>query len=41
MKSNEIRAKFLDYFAAKGHTIVASAPLNELAPACPPRRLAK
>ncbi len=27
MKSNEIRAKFLDYFAGKGHTIVASAPL--------------
>ncbi len=27
MKSNEIRAKFLDYFAAKGHAIVASAPL--------------
>ena len=27
MKSNEIRAKFLDYFAGKGHTKVASAPL--------------
>ena len=27
MKSNEIRTKFLDYFAGKGHTIVASAPL--------------
>ena len=27
MKSNEIRAKFLDYFAGKQHTKVASAPL--------------
>jgi len=27
MKSAEIRSKFLDYFASKGHTIVASSPL--------------
>ncbi len=27
MKSNEIRSKFLDYFAGKGHTVVASSPL--------------
>ncbi len=27
MKSNEIRQRFLDYFASKGHTIVASSPL--------------
>jgi alanyl-tRNA synthetase len=27
MKSAEIRQKFLDYFASKGHTIVASSPL--------------
>ena len=27
MKSNEIRAKFLDYFAGKGHAKVASSPL--------------
>ncbi|MBX9812861.1 MAG: alanine--tRNA ligase, partial [Burkholderiales bacterium] len=27
MKSNEIRKKFLDYFAGKGHAIVASSPL--------------
>ena len=27
MKSNEIRAKFLDYFAGKGHQVVASSPL--------------
>ena len=27
MNSNEIRKKFLDYFAGKGHAIVASAPL--------------
>jgi len=27
MKSSEIRKQFLDYFAAKGHAIVASSPL--------------
>jgi alanyl-tRNA synthetase len=27
MKSNEIRAGFLEYFRSKGHTIVASSPL--------------
>ena len=27
MKSSEIRRQFLDYFAAKGHTIVPSSPL--------------
>ena len=27
MKSAEIRSKFLDYFASKGHAIVASSPL--------------
>ncbi len=27
MKSSVIRSKFLDYFAAKGHAIVASSPL--------------
>jgi alanyl-tRNA synthetase len=27
MKSNEIRSKFLEYFAGKGHTVVASSPL--------------
>ncbi len=27
MKSSEIRQRFLDYFAGKGHTIVASSPL--------------
>jgi len=27
MKSSEIRSKFLEYFEAKGHTIVASSPL--------------
>ncbi len=27
MRANEIRSKFLDYFASKGHTIVPSAPL--------------
>ena len=27
MKSSEIRKKFLDYFASKGHTVVASSPL--------------
>src|SRR5476649_2616032 len=27
MKSAEIRSRFLDYFAGKGHTIVASSPL--------------
>jgi alanyl-tRNA synthetase len=27
MKSSEIRQKFLDYFAGKGHTVVASSPL--------------
>jgi alanyl-tRNA synthetase len=27
VKSNEIRNKFLEYFAGKGHTIVASSPL--------------
>ncbi len=27
MKSNEIRSRFLEYFAGKGHTIVASSPL--------------
>jgi alanyl-tRNA synthetase len=27
MKSNDIRRKFLDYFASKGHTVVASSPL--------------
>jgi len=27
MKSNEIRASFLEYFRSKGHTIVASSPL--------------
>ena len=27
MKSSEIRRRFLDYFAAKGHTVVASSPL--------------
>ncbi|MEW5944170.1 MAG: alanine--tRNA ligase [Pseudomonadota bacterium] len=27
MKSSEIRQKFLDYFASKGHTVVASSPL--------------
>jgi alanyl-tRNA synthetase len=27
MKSSEIRAKFLEYFAGKGHTVVASSPL--------------
>jgi len=27
MKSSEIRKKFLEYFAGKGHTIVASSPL--------------
>ena len=27
MKANDIRRKFLDYFAANGHTIVPSAPL--------------
>jgi len=27
MRSSEIRSKFLDYFAGKGHTVVASSPL--------------
>ena len=27
MTSSEIRSKFLDYFAGKGHTVVASSPL--------------
>jgi hypothetical protein len=27
MKSADIRQKFLDYFASKGHAIVASSPL--------------
>ncbi|MCL5024742.1 MAG: alanine--tRNA ligase-related protein, partial [Nitrospirae bacterium] len=27
MKSNEIRALFLDYFRSKGHTVVKSSPL--------------
>jgi alanyl-tRNA synthetase len=27
MKSSEIRSRFLEYFAGKGHTIVASSPL--------------
>jgi len=27
MRSNEIRSKFLEYFAGKGHTVVASSPL--------------
>ena len=27
MKSSDIRRKFLDYFAGKGHTVVASSPL--------------
>ncbi|MBI3041984.1 MAG: alanine--tRNA ligase [Betaproteobacteria bacterium] len=27
MKSKEIRSKFLEYFAGKGHTVVASSPL--------------
>jgi len=27
MNSNEIRAKFLEYFSGKGHTVVASSPL--------------
>ena len=27
MKSSEIRQKFLDFFASKGHTVVASSPL--------------
>jgi alanyl-tRNA synthetase len=27
MKSNEIRSKFLEYFAGEGHTVVASSPL--------------
>ena len=27
MKSSEIRQKFLDYFASKGHTVVASSSL--------------
>jgi alanyl-tRNA synthetase len=27
VKSNEIRSKFLEYFAGKGHTVVASSPL--------------
>jgi alanyl-tRNA synthetase len=27
MKSSEIRKKFLDYFASKGHAVVASSPL--------------
>jgi len=27
MKSSEIRAKFLEYFAGKGHSVVASSPL--------------
>ena len=27
MKANEIRAKFLDFFASKGHTVVASSGL--------------
>ncbi len=27
MKSSDIRRKFLDYFASKGHTLVASSPL--------------
>jgi alanyl-tRNA synthetase len=27
MKSSEIRSKFLEYFAGKGHTVVASSPL--------------
>ncbi len=27
MKSNEIRSKFLEYFAGKGHAVVASSPL--------------
>lgn len=27
MTSNEIRQKFLDFFASKGHTIVPSAPM--------------
>ena len=27
MKSSEIRQKFLDFFAAHGHTVVASSPL--------------
>jgi alanyl-tRNA synthetase len=27
MKSNDIRAQFLEYFSGKGHTVVASSPL--------------
>ena len=27
MNSNEIRARFLEYFAGRGHTVVASSPL--------------
>ena len=27
MTSNEIRQKFLDFFASKGHQIVPSAPM--------------
>ena len=27
MKSNEIRSKFLAFYAGKGHTVVASSPL--------------
>ena len=27
MKSSDIRAEFLGYFAGKGHTVVASSPL--------------
>jgi len=27
MNSSEIRSKFLEYFAGKGHTVVASSPL--------------
>ena len=27
MTSNEIRQKFLDFFASKGHTVVPSAPM--------------
>ena len=28
MKSSEIRQQFLDFFASKGHTVVASSPLT-------------
>ena len=27
MNSNELRARFLEYFQSKGHTVVASSPL--------------